>query len=290
MSEAAWGREVRISWEQARAANLANWESRVPLHLEGYQLEDFRRDPHHLSQVIRTDLPVLERFLPQGAASLAGLRLCHLQCHIGTDTLSLARAGAQVTGVDFSAAALVAAAALARDLGLEATWVETDVMNARAAVQGDFDVVYTSIGTITWLQDLSRWAQQISGLLRAGGTFFIRDSHPALLGLDENAEGLVTRHRYFADGRARAWDETTTYLGDGEVASPRTYDFPHPISEIVNALIGAGLSIEFMDEGSALPWKFSESMEGLPDGDFAYPEPLRARIPTTFTLVARKPA
>ncbi|NKF33146.1 class I SAM-dependent methyltransferase, partial [Pseudomonas sp. BGM005] len=87
---------------------------------------------------------------------LAGLDLCHLQCHIGTDTISLARSGAHVTGVDFSAPALRVAAALAERVHVDATWVETDVLDARSAVTGDFDVVYTSIGTICWLQDLDR--------------------------------------------------------------------------------------------------------------------------------------
>ncbi|WP_410602731.1 class I SAM-dependent methyltransferase, partial [Bacillus sp. SIMBA_008] len=91
--------------------------------------------------------------------------MCHLQCHIGTDTVSLARAGATVTGVEFSRPALRAAAELANRTGTSATWVETDVLDARNVVEGHFDVVYTSIGTITWLADLDRWAKQIAALL-----------------------------------------------------------------------------------------------------------------------------
>jgi len=279
------GADETVSWDEARATNLANWESRVPLHVDSYGLDRYRSDPRALSAVASRDLEALARWLSDG---VRGLDLCHLQCHIGTDTVSLARAGARVTGVDFSPSALDAARALADELGVEATWVESDVLDARAAVPGDFDVVYTSIGTITWLDDLDRWAAQVAGLLRPGGLFYIRDGHPALYSLDEEAEGLVVRYRYFADGRAQRWEETSTYVGDGTVDSPVTLEFPHPLSEVVNAVIGAGLTVLRLDEGDTLPWRFSDVMVEVGDGEWAFPEPLRQRIPTTFTLVARR--
>ncbi|WP_311245101.1 class I SAM-dependent methyltransferase [Microbacterium sp. WCS2018Hpa-23] len=278
------GSNVEIDWEAARTANLQNWDDRVPLHEAAYGLDAFD-EPSHLSDVVSDDLPVLERFVTGG--SLSGLDLCHLQCHIGTDTISLARAGARVTGADFSEPALRVAAALAERTGVAATWVQTDVLDARNAVAGDFDVVYTSIGTICWLQDLDRWAAQIIALLRPGGTFFIRDGHPALLALDEDAEGLTTRYSYFGDGRAQQWDDESTYAGDGKVAHARTYEWPHPLSEILGALLRAGLRLVHFDEGRTLPWRFSPRMVDVPRG-YAWPEAERNLIPCTFTIVARK--
>lgn len=278
------GSNVEIDWEAARTANLQNWDDRVPLHEAAYGLDAFD-DANHLSDVVSDDLPVLDRFATGG--SLSGLDLCHLQCHIGTDTISLARAGARVTGVDFSEPALRAAAALAERTGVSATWVHTDVLDARNAVSGDFDVVYTSIGTICWLQDLDRWAAQIVALLRPGGTFFIRDGHPALLALDEDAEGFATRYSYFGDGRAQQWDDESTYAGDGTVAHSRTYEWPHPLSEILGALLRAGLRLVHFDEGRTLPWRFSPRMVEVPRG-YAWPEAERNLIPCTFTIVARK--
>ena len=275
---------IEIDWDSARAANRDNWEDRVPLHEEAYGISAMD-DPNHLTRVIRTDLAALQPFLPNSMVS--GLDVCHLQCHIGTDTLSLARAGARVTGVDFSTAALSSAARLAERLGLDATWVETDVLNARAAVVGSFDLVYTSIGTITWLPDLSRWAAQVAGLLRVGGTFYIRDGHPILYALDENADGLQLRYPYFGTGEAQAWDDATTYAGDGTVAHPRTYEWAHPLSEIINSLIRAGLQILWVDEGKTLPWKFAPRMVEVPDG-FAWPAAERDLVPCTYTIVARK--
>jgi 2-polyprenyl-3-methyl-5-hydroxy-6-metoxy-1,4-benzoquinol methylase len=276
---------VDVDWDHARATNRANWDDRVPIH-EGAYAIDALADPGHRSDVVREDLPALMPWLPNG--SLAGLDVCHLQCHIGTDTVSLAREGARLTGVDFSPAALASAAGLASRLGLDVTWVETDVLDARAAVTGDFDVVYTSIGTICWLPDLDRWAAQVAGLLRPGGVFFIRDGHPALYALDEDADELVTRYRYFPDGTAQQWDDAGTYVGDGTVANTRTFEWPHPLSEIVNALLGAGLRLRRLDEGRTLPWRFSTRMVETGTGSWAWPEHDRDRIPTTYTIVATR--
>jgi 2-polyprenyl-3-methyl-5-hydroxy-6-metoxy-1,4-benzoquinol methylase len=273
-----------IYWESAREANRLNWEDRVPLHEVAYGLDTFD-DPLHLSDVVRTDLAVLLRFMPGG--SLAGLDVCHLQCHIGTDSLSLARAGARVTGVDFSASALASAQRLASRHGIDVRWVECDVLDARRAVSGDFDVVYTSIGTITWLQDLSRWADQVAALLRPGGVFYIRDGHPMLYCLDSAAEDLVVRDPYFPDGMAVGDDDPRTYLGTGTVAHRRTYEWPHPLSEIIGALLAAGLRLELFDEGTVLPWQFSAQMVAVVGG-FAWPQGLRSLVPCTFTLVARR--
>ncbi len=164
------------------------------------------------------------------------------------------------------------------------------MLDARAAVTGDFDVVYTSIGTIGWIGDLERWAQQVAGLLRPGGILFIRDGHPMLYGLDDTAPDLRIRYRYFADGRAQTWDEDTTYVGDGRLTSTRTYEFPHPVSETIGAVLGAGLVLERYDEGRTLPWRFSDRMVEASPERYAWPEDERDLVPCTFTLVARKPA
>jgi SAM-dependent methyltransferase len=277
------GESAKISWDAARSANLANWNDRVPLHIEGYGLAAFD-DPDHISSVVAADLDALAAFLPNG---IAGLDVCHLQCHIGTDTLSLARRGARVTGLDFSRPALEAAAGLAHKHGAAVTWVEADVLDARAAVAGDFDLVYTSIGTIVWIADLDRWAAQVAGLLRPGGTFYIREGHPMLYTLDETRDEPVMRYSYFGDGSPQQWDEPGTYVGDGTVTNARTYQWPHALSETVNALLGAGLRILRLDEGRTLPWRFAERMSEQGE-DFVWPGEERDRVPCTFTIVARK--
>ncbi len=283
---------VHIGWEDARAANLANWEDRVPLHLEAYATEALVNDAEHLSTVARTDLAVLARYVRGGTVD--GLDVCHLQCHIGTDTLSFAKAGATVVGVDFSPSALAAAAILAKRLGIDATWVETDVLDARAAVDRAlgagriFDVVYTSIGTIGWLNDLDTWAAQVAALLKPGGIFYIRDGHPTLYSLDEDADGLSIKYRYFGEGGALQWDDEGTYAGDGHVEHSRTYEWPHPTSEVVTVLLRHGLTLLALDEGKTLPWQFAPRMTMNDDGEYVWPGGESSLVPCTFTIVARR--
>lgn len=282
--------DVQVNWEEARAANLANWEDRVPIHLGSYGLERYRSDPSWVNPELPGDAALITRHLGRSGRDLTGLDVVHLQCHIGTDTLSLARLGARVTGVDFSPAALDAAEALARECNAPIRWVCSDVMDAATAVGETFDVVYTSVGTITWLADLDRWAAQVAALLRPGGVFLIRDAHPALFSLDDSGEEAAPRvkYRYFPNGAAESFDEDGTYLGEGTVAHTRTYNFPHSLAEVVTALLGAGLRITGFEEGQELSWQYSPLMEQLPSGAWVWPEALRDRIPCTFTVVARR--
>ena len=159
-------------------ANRANWDERVPVHLRAYDAEGFVADPTRITSVARDDLALMAPHLPaphDAAQPLAGLDLLHLQCHVGTDTLSFARLGAAVTGLDFSPASIAAARDLAQRAGLEAAFVESDV--AQAALGGrTFDVVHQHRGT-GWPCARGR---RPSRALRPGGVFLLRDGHPAL--------------------------------------------------------------------------------------------------------------
>ncbi len=282
------GTNVRVTWEEARDTNLANWNDRVPIHVgSGYDISGFTTDPANISQVVRGDLPFLESHLEGN--TIRGKKLCHLQCHVGTDTLSFARLGADVTGVDFSQPALDAARDLTQSIDQQARWICSDVLEAAAAVNDTFDVVYTSIGTVTWLNDLDAWARQIFELLVEGGVFYIRDGHPILFALDEDVYPPVPRYRYFANGLAEEWNDDGTYAGEGRVTHTRTLEFPHSIAEMLTALIKAGLHIEAFHEGTTLPWEFSTHMERTDTGNYQWPLELRESIPCTFTIVARKP-
>ena len=277
----------KISWERAREANKLNWEDRVPIHEASYGLEDFD-DPKFISNVILEDLPVLKNFLP--STGLNGLDVCHLQCHLGTDTVSLARLGANAVGVDFSPSSLKVARELADKHHDKARFVEADVLEVSSALTEQFDLVYTSIGTVVWLDDLTRWAQQIALLLRDGGLFFMRDIHPMMMTLDEAAGELVVRDRYFGNGLADALEVATTYSGTGTLAHTQNYQYPHALSEILTALLNAGLKLELFDEGKTLPSKLSDLMTWSDDAR-AYvwaDEALRDEVPLTYTIVASK--
>ena len=151
--------------------NRTNWDSRAPVHAQAYGIDRLLADPGHLSGVVTFDLPRL--------GDITGLDVVHLQCHIGTDTLSLARLGARVTGVDLSGASLDEARQLAKRAGADIEYVQSDVYAAPQELDGrQFDLVYTGIGAICWLPSIRRWAQTVAELLRPGGRLFIRDGIP----------------------------------------------------------------------------------------------------------------
>jgi SAM-dependent methyltransferase len=270
-----------------RSINLANWESRVPLHTapDGYDLAAFD-DPEHLSAVVRYDLPRLGR--------LDGRDVVHLQCHIGTDTVSLARLGARsVTGLDFSPAALDAARALARRANADVRFVEADVDDAVGVLGAESaDLVYTGIGAICWLPHIRRWADVVAGLLRPGGRLFIREGHPVLWAMcDPRPDGLLVIEYPYFETEGTTFVEHDSYAGSGAVSAPESVIFNHGLGEIFTALTDAGLAVTALEEHREVPWNpLDDAMIPSPDYDEEWVLAEGAdRMPLTYTLQAVKP-
>ncbi len=266
------------------AVNRANWNSRVPFHERGYGLDAFRADPTHLSNVVRFDLTKL--------GDVAGLAGVHLQCHIGTDTLSLARLGAHMTGLDFSAPALEVARRLAADCGATIAYVESELDSAVEALgRARFDFVYTGIGALCWLPDIRRWATIVSALLKPGGHLFMREGHPMVFSLcTPRPDGLVVvDYPYFEIGGGTTFTETKTYVEhEGELASPTMISFNHGLAEIISALMDAGLTLTALQEHQSAPWDF---LAGATAVDARGEYQLRdrpERLAATYTLRATK--
>jgi SAM-dependent methyltransferase len=266
------------------AVNRANWDSRVPHHVEAYDLASFRSDPRHLSDVVRFDLPRL--------GDISGLDVVHLQCHIGTDTLSLARLGARsVTGLDFSRLALEAAAGLADECGASIDYVESELYGAVDALgAGRFDLVFTGIGALCWLPDARRWAEVVAALLRPGGRLFIREGHPVLWSLsDPRPDGmLVIEYPYFETAGTGFTVEQSYVPHEQPLSSPDIVHFNHGIGEVIGAVLASGMTLTSFDEHETVPWNgLGDEMEGVGGGEFR----LRrdpARLPATYTLQAVK--
>ena len=249
------------------------WDERVALHVGSrfYDVEGWKAgNRNHL----------VAPFEDAELGPLDGRRVCHLQCHFGMDTLTLARRGATVVGVDFSAAAVTAARALADEVGIDATFVESTVEDARARVEGDFDVVYTSWGALVWLPDLPAWARSIAALLRPGGFVYVADQHPFTHTIAWQGTG------YFRDG-ALLDDSSGTYT---DPAAPtvhnESYEWLHTMGEIVTVLAAAGLHIDFLHEHPLLVWQHTPEMVQGDDGMWRLPgDPL----PLSFSLRATRP-
>jgi SAM-dependent methyltransferase len=265
----------QVDW---RALNRANWDDRVPVHLASsfYDLAGFRAGASSLRP-----------FEVSEVGPVAGRRLVHLQCHIGLDTLSWARRGALVSGLDFSAPAISAASSLAASLGLEATFVVSDVYDAVAAFGGQrFDIVYTGIGALVWLPDIPRWARVVANLLAPGGFLYLVEGHPFVQILDESSgsAGLVVARDYF-DAAPQVEDYPYTYTDGPALSHSRQVEFQHGLGEIVTSLVEAGLRIEFLHEDDFEAFGRFGSLQRQDDGTYRFP-PGQPRVPMMFSLRA----
>jgi SAM-dependent methyltransferase len=265
-----------VDW---RALNRANWDSRVPVHLASsfYDLAGFR-----------AGACTLRPFEVCEVGSVAGRSLVHLQCHIGLDTLSWARRGAVVSGLDFSVPAISAASSLAASLGLDVTFVVADVYDAVAAFGGQrFDIVYTGIGALVWLPDVFEWARVVAGLLAPGGFVYLAEGHPFARILDSAAPGLVVARDYF-DATPEVEDYPYTYTDGPALSHPRQVEFQHGLGEIVTSLAKAGLRIDFVHEHDFEAFERFESLQRQEDGMYRFP-PGQPRVPMMFSLRASRP-
>jgi len=268
--------------------NRANWNDRASVHAArtglGYGVQRYIDDRALLSGVVLFDRERL--------GDIAGLRTVHLQCHIGTDTLSLARLGATMTGLDFSAKSLEQARRLAEKTGTPIRYVESDVYGAVEALGGEqFDLVYTGIGALCWLPDIQRWARTVAALLRPGGRLFIREGHPVLWSLDyERPDNLlVLAYPYFEQPEPLVFDEPGTYVEtDAVFTHNTTNEWNHGIGEIITAVLGAGLSVTGFVEHQTVPWEaLPGRMRQIDTNEWQltdHPE----RLPHTYTLQAVK--
>ena len=239
-----------VSEDHYLRVNRANWDERAPAHVASpdYAVAQFVADPGFLSGVVRFDRPRL--------GELAGLDVVHLQCHIGTDTLSLARLGARVTGLDFSAASLVQARRLAERTGAEIWFVESDVHRAPEVLgEHGFDLVYTGIGALCWLPDIARWARTVAALLRPGGRLFVRDGHPMLFTIDEtDGARMGIEYPYFERIEPLVFDDATTYVQtDAVFTATQGMAWSHGIAETITALQQAGLEFVALAEHDSVP-------------------------------------
>ena len=266
--------------------NRASWDERAPAHAASpdYAFERFVEDPAFLSEVVRFDLPRL--------GDINGLKGVHLQCHIGTDTLSLARLGAQMTGLDLSPASLAQARELSRRAGPHVEYVESELYDAVSVLgAGSFDLVFTGIGALCWLPSVSRWAQVVADLLVPGGRLFIREGHPVLWSVEYERPDrlLVLEYPYFEREQALVWDEPGTYVETDAVFEQNiTHEWNHGLGEIVTAVLDAGMDLTMLVEHDSVPWEpLPGQMVKGEHGEWRLAD-RPERLPLTYTLQAIK--
>ena len=264
-----------------RDANRANWDERTPLHVSSsfYDVEGFLAGASTIN-----DFEVAE------IGSVQGATLCHLQCHFGLDTLSWARRGASVTGLDFSAAAIEVAQALSESTGLPARFVEGDVYDAPSLLTGGFDIVYTGLGALNWLPDIATWASVVERLLNPGGRLYLVEFHPLLWVLDDEEMAFDARWSYFFDPDGVAIDSEVDYADPSvPLTATRTYEWAHPMGEVVTALAQVGLRIEHLSEHGEISYQRFPFLEPVPGSPRRWRVPsTMTQIPLEYSLLARK--
>jgi 2-polyprenyl-3-methyl-5-hydroxy-6-metoxy-1,4-benzoquinol methylase len=265
-----------------RDVNLANWNDRAAAHAASpdYAVSRYADDPAYLSHVVRFDRPLL--------GSIEGQRGIHLQCHIGTDTVSLARLGATMTGLDFSDKSLDEARRIAAAAGADITYLQSDVYEARSVAGDGYDFVYTGVGALCWLPDVARWARVVASLLRPGGRLFIREGHPVLWSLNEDhKDRLSIEYPYFETPEAMIFDYDGSYVQtEKPFTHNTTHSWNHGLAEIVTAVMSAGLTLTGLVEHRSVPWEALPGQMNKGDDDewrlTDHPE----RLPLTYTLQA----
>jgi SAM-dependent methyltransferase len=266
------------------AINRRNWDERAAIHARDatgdYVLDRFRAGADVLHAIEAAEL-----------GDISGKRVLHLQCHIGLDTLCLARRGAAVTGLDFSGAALAIARRLADETGLEADFVEGTVDQAPRLSPGPFDLVYTTWGTICWLPDVKAWAKVIASVLAPGGELYFADAHPGFNVLEEVAGNYVPTYDFQTPSdRPLHFANETTYTGDPTVMSHQaTREWIHSLSAVLGGLIDAGLAITMFREHEVLPWRALPSLVPASDRMWRLPDGM-PRIALSYSVRAKKGA
>lgn len=258
--------------------NQELWNESTPIHAQSefYDVEGFKKGKCTLKSIELEEL-----------GDVSGKSLLHLQCHFGMDTLSWARLGAKVTGVDFSDKSIELARSLSKELDIKADFICSDIHDLPKNLDGKFDIVYTSAGVLCWLPDLKKWGKIIAHFLKPGGFFYILEQHPFSYVFDDSRDitELKVRYSYFHSPEPMKWEPGGDYADPDVVVNHYHYEWTHSLGDVVNALIGAGLRIEFLHEFPVVFFKWFHFMERDDEGWW---RTKGNKIPLIFTLKATK--
>lgn len=272
-----------LTERQYMDTNRAHWDDVTPVHVGStfYDVDGFRRDPNRLKPVERDEL-----------GDVHDKTLLHVQCHFGMDTLSWANAGATVTGIDFSEPAIEQAKALSAELAIPARFLVTNVYDAPSVLDEQFDIVFTSYGVLCWLPDIKRWAEVVASFVKPGGIFYIAEFHPISMIFDDatDIDDLRVEYPYFPGDKPLRFDDFGDYTDRSvKVRNGTTYDFQHPVGNVVSALIDAGLRIEHLHEFPFSTYQFLPFTETREDRK-VYLTKHDGSVPLLYSIKATKPA
>jgi len=264
-----------MEFDKEFSTNKETWNRKVAAHAKS----DF-----YFIEAFKAGKSSLNTYEIEALGNVSGKSLLHLQCHFGQDTLSWSRLGAKCTGVDISDKAIDLANQLNDELQQDASFVCCNVLDTSQHVSEKFDIVFTSYGTIGWLPDLKPWATMISERLKEGGTFYIVDFHPIVWMYDYTTEKPMLKYAYHEKG-AIYEEYEGTYADQTAPIITKEYGWNHSMSEVIQSLINAGLSIDRFDEMDASPYDVFPDLEKNETGYYELKEKL---YPLLFEVKATK--
>jgi ubiquinone/menaquinone biosynthesis C-methylase UbiE len=262
-------------YQQYFDANKDLWNQRTVVHKDSdfYDLAGFKNGNDVLTPIELKEL-----------GDVKGKTMLHLQCHFGMDSLNWARKGAKVTGMDLSDNAIKEAQQLNNELGLDAKFICCNLYDLPDHLEGQFDIVFTSYGVVGWLPDLDGWASIVARYLKPGGTFYIAEFHPVVWMFDDD----FTHIQYSYENREIiVTDSAGTYTDRNADIKAKEYSWNHSISEVLNALIGAGLRIEQFNEFMYSPYPCFRNVVPTTDGNW-HIKGLEGKIPMVYSVKAVK--
>jgi len=262
-------------------ANRELWDELTNIHLQAtdyYNIESFR-----------SGVSTLRSIELEEVGDVVGKSLLHLQCHFGLDTLSWARLGAVVVGVDLSPESIRVANSLKRDMGIAAKFLCSDVYDLPQVLTDQFDIVFSSYGVLLWIPDLGRWAKIIASFLNRGGSFFMVDGHPfsMILRNDDKDPTLKVCRPYFHSRLPREGKNECDYANPNVTINRPSYTWHHSLSDVINSLTSAGLEIESFLEYPYCDKPYHSFMDAREDGWWSF-KAQPDLIPLTFSVKAVK--
>ncbi len=255
--------------------NNTLWDAKTPHHVQSdfYRNADFLAGKNTLNPI---ELNLL--------GDVAGKKILHLQCHFGQDTLSLARMGAEVTGVDFSGAAIAQARAHNNLLGLNARFIQRNIFEVHEVLHEQFDIVFSSYGTICWLPDMQQWAAVVSRYVRPGGQFIFAEFHPAIWMFDNDFTHL--QYSYFNRERIEE-TETGTYADTSAHINLKSITWNHDLSEVMQSLLHSGLQLQHFAEYDHSPYGCFKNVVKNEAGTYQI-SGIEGKLPMVYSLKMTK--
>ncbi|MBP2832167.1 class I SAM-dependent methyltransferase [Aquimarina sp. U1-2] len=266
---------MSTEYERYFKTNQQTWDRKVAIHAASsfYEIEAFKQGKSSL-----------HTFEIDALGDVSGKSLLHLQCHFGQDTLSWSRRGAKCVGVDLSEKGIELAQQLNQELGLDAQFINCNVLDTSLHIKEKFDIVFTSYGVINWLPDLEPWGRMIAERLQPGGTFYMVEFHPLVWMFDYAEEKPTIKYKYH-QSKVIYEEYQGTYADENAKITSKEYGWNHGLGDVISALVKAGLTIEYLEEYDQSPYAIFPGLKETENGMF---ETKDALYPLLFALKARR--